>query len=237
MSTQPSRVSNSVPTTSGRTPGRVSGSQNGDGNGGADPLFLPTDSQFQYDTSNDGDNGHGLGMDPPRLSQAEVEAISGLGDMEDLLDGMDDLQHEEEVEEMRASQQSASQRQNQEMGQSQNLPTRQPLAERTLEPDPDIFGPMADLAAAAPPAGEVVNPDVTRGEVEEEGDTTRQADFEVHVAGQEEVNMDDDPDRTAGPDPAMEGGEEIEEETLPATQQPSDMKRVSPLSRRGTLAY
>jgi hypothetical protein len=229
MSTQPSRVSNSVPTTSGRTPGRVSGSQNGNGNGGADPLFLPTDSQFQYDTSIDGDNGNGLGIHPPRLSQAEVEAISGLGDMEDLLDGMDDLQHEEEVEEMRASQQAASQGQNQGqgegMGQSQNLPTRQPLAERILEPDPDIFGPMADLAAAAPPADELPDSDVTAEGVEDEGDTTRQADFVVHKAGQEEVGGDIAEDPQAGLDLGAEEGEE--EDMLPATQHPSDVKRVS----------
>jgi hypothetical protein len=229
MSSQPSRISNSVQTTSGRTPGRVNGSQNGNGNGGADPLFLPTDSQFQYDTSVDGDNGNGLGMDPPRLSQAEVEAISGLGDMEDLLDGMDDLQHEEEVEEMRASQQAASQGQNQGqgegMGLSQNLPTRQPLAERILEPDPDIFGPIADLAAAAPPADELPDPDVTAEGVEDEGDTTRQADFEIHEAGQEEMGGDVAEDPQAGLDPGAEDGEE--EDMLPATQHPSDVKRVS----------
>jgi hypothetical protein len=241
MSTQPSRVSNSVPTISGRTPGRVSGSQNGNGNGGVDPLFLPTDSQFQYDTSIDGDNGQGLGMDPPRLSQAEVEAISGLGDMEDLLDGMDDLQHEEEVEEMRASQQAASQGQNQGqgpeqgMGQSQNLPTRQPLAERILEPDPDIFGPIAGLAAAGPPAEELPDPDVTAEGVEDEGDTTRQADFVVHEAGQEEVGGDIAEDRQAGLDLGAEEGEE--EDMLPATQHPSDVKRVSHPTDAGILAH
>ena len=145
------------------------------------------------------------------MSQAEVEAIAGLGDMDDILDGMDDLQHEEEVEEMRASQQAAS----------QALPPppppseRHPLAERRLD-DVDLLGVNTTLAEAAsqalppppPPserrplaerqlddvdllgvnttlaeaANQVEDVETTEGvEGEHEGDVTRQADFEVHV--------------------------------------------------------
>jgi hypothetical protein len=173
------------------------------------------------------------------MSQAEVEAIAGLGDMEDILDGMDDLQHEEEVEEMRASQQAASQAPPPPPPPSR----RQPLAERQLD-DTDLFGIDTTLAEAAM---QVEDADITAGgfEGEEEGDVTRQADFEVHVDYGANVPGDvnvpenekgdittDQADITAGEQGGIDTSgpvEEMEEEdVLPATQHPRDAdSRVS----------
>jgi hypothetical protein len=243
LSTQPSRVPNSLPTTTSRkTSGGPSTSQHQNRHGDDDnPLFIPTDTQYQ----NDHDDDHSA----PRLSQAEVEAIAGLGDMEDILDGMDDLQHEEEVEEMRASQQAASQAPPPPPPPSR----RQPLAERQLD-DTDLLGIDTTLAEAAK---QVEDADITAGgfEGEEEGDVTRQADFEVHgdyganvpgdvnVPENEMGNITTDPaDNTAG----EEGGvdttgpvDELDEEDdgLPPTQHPGDAdSRVSPCSGIRTIA-
>jgi hypothetical protein len=172
------------------------------------------------------------------MSQAEVEAIAGLGDMEDILDGMDDLQHEEEVEEMRASQQAASQAPPPPPPPSR----RQPLAERQLD-DTDLFGIDTTLAEAAK---QVEHADTTEGiEGENEGDVTRQADFEVHgdyganepgdvnVPENEKGDITtDQADITAGEQGGIDTSgpvEEMEEEdVLPATQHPRDAdSRVS----------
>jgi hypothetical protein len=228
LSTQPSRVPNSLPTTTSRkTSGGPSTSQHQHRHGDDDnPLFIPTDTQYQ----NDHDDDHSA----PRLSQAEVEAIAGLGDMEDILDGMDDLQHEEEVEEMRASQQAAS----------QALPPppppsrRQPLAERQLD-DADLLGMDTTLAEAAKQV-EGVDMALEGIEGEDEGDVTRQADFEVQVEPRLDLPEEDMGDTTIGPvdiTAGEEGGvdttgpiEEVEEEdeVLPPTQHPRDAdSRVS----------
>ena len=245
LSTQPSRVPNSVPTTtSRRTSGGPSTSQQHHNRHGDDdnPLFIPTDTQYQ----NDHDDDHSA----PRLSQAEVEAIAGLGDIDDLLDGMDDLQHEEEVEEMRASQQAASQAPPPPPPPSR----RQPLAERQLD-DADLLGMDTTLAEAAK---QIEDADTTAEgmEGEEEGDVTRQADFEVHgdyganVPGDVNVPENEMGDITTGPGDTTageEGGvdttgpvdelEEEEEDGLPATQHPGDAdSRVSTSSSVGMVA-
>ena len=229
LSTQPSRVPNSLPTTTTRTSGGSSTSQHQHRhNDDDDPLFIPTDTQYQ----NDHDDDHPA----PRMSQAEVEAIAGLGDMDDILDGMDDLQHEEEVEEMRASQQAASQALTPPPPPSE----RQPLAERRLD-DVDLLGVNTTLAEAAsqalqPPrhpskrqslaerqlddvdllgvnttlaeaAKQMEDADTTGGiEGEHEGDVTRQADFEVHFdyAAHVPENMDV-PEDEPGVDTAVLG--------------------------------
>jgi len=228
LSTQPSRVPNSVPTTTSRkTSGGPSTSQQQHRHEDDDnPLFIPTDTQYQ----NDHDDDHSA----PRLSQAEVEAIAGLGDMDDILDGMDDLQHEEEVEEMRASQQAASQAPPPPPPPSR----RQPLAERQLD-DLDLLGVDTTLTEAAK---QVQDADTTvEGmEGEDEGDVTRQADFEVHVDPRLDLPEEDMGDTTTGPvdtTTGEEGGvdttcpvDELEEEDdgLPATQHPRDAdSRVS----------
>jgi hypothetical protein len=168
--------------------------------------------------------------------------------MEDILDGMDDLQHEEEVEEMRASQQAASQAPPPPPPPSR----RQPLAERQLD-DTDLLGIDTTLAEAAK---QVEDADTTEGiEGGDEGDVTRQADFEVHgdyganvpgdvnVPENEMGNITTDPaDNTAG----EEGGvdttgpvDELDEEDdgLPPTQHPGDAdSRVSPCSGIRTIA-
>lgn len=241
LSTQPSRVPNSLPTTTTRTSGGSSTSQHQHRhNDDDDPLFIPTDTQYQ----NDHDDDHPA----TRMSQAEVEAIASLGDMDDILDGMDDLQHEEEVEEMRASQQATS----------QALPPppppseRQPLAERRLD-DVDLLGVNTTSAEAAK---QMEDPNTTGGiEGEDEGDVTRQADFEVHFDNAAHVpeNMDvpeDEPgvdnavlgDITAGEEGRVDTtgpAEELEEEDemLPPTQQPGDAdSRVSVSSGIGVIA-
>lgn len=161
------------------------------------------------------------------MSQAEVEAIAGLGDMEDIMDGMDDLQHEEEVEEMRASQQAASQ-----VPPPPPPPSRrEPLAERQLD-DLDLHGRVTALAEAANQADDVaVDAGKDYLEGDHEGDVTHQADFEVHM----NVPEHDAADTTTGPDDTTAGDDEahdttvpvgevdeIEDETLPATQHPTD---------------
>jgi len=241
LSTQPSRVPNSLPTTTTRTSGGSSTSQHQHRhNDDDDPLFIPTDTQYQ----NDHDDDH----PPPRMSQAEVEAIAGLGDMDDILDGMDDLQHEEEVEEMRASQQATSQALPPPPPPSERLP----LAERRLD-DVDLLGVNTTLAEAAK---QVEDANTTGGiEGEDEGDVTRQADFEVHFDNAAHVpeNMDV-PEDEPGVDTAVLGditaedkggvdttgpAEELEEEDemLPPTQQPGDAdSRVSVSSGIGVIA-
>jgi len=154
--------------------------------------------------------------------------------MDDILDGMDDLQHEEEVEEMRASQQAASQAPPPPPPPSR----RQPLAERQLD-DLDLLGVDTTLTEAAK---QVQDADTTvEGmEGEDEGDVTRQADFEVHVDPRLDLPEEDMGDTTTGPvdtTTGEEGGvdttcpvDELEEEDdgLPATQHPRDAdSRVS----------
>jgi hypothetical protein len=160
-----------------------------------------------------------------------VAAIAGLGDIEDLLDGMDDLQHEEEVEEMRASQQAASQAPPPPPPPSR----RRPLAERQLD-DLDLPGVETTLAEAAK---QVEDADTTEGiEGEDEGDVTRQADFEVHVEPEINVPEDEMGDITAGEDGQVDTTGPVEEmdgedEVLPPTQRPRDAdSRVSPCSGR-----
>lgn len=243
LSTQPSRVPNSLPTTTSRkTSGGPSTSQHQNRQGDDEnPLFIPTDTQYQ----NDHDDDHSA----PRLSQAEVEAIAGLGGFEDLLDGMDDLQHEEEVEEMRASQQAASQAPPPPPPPSR----RQPLAERQLD-DADLLGMDTTLAEAAK---QIQDADTTAEgmEGEDEGDVTRQADFEVHgdysadVPGDVNVPENEMGDITTGPGDTTAGEEggvdvtgpvdelEEEEDGLPATQHPGDDEsRVSHSSSIGIVA-
>jgi hypothetical protein len=228
-------------TTSRKTSGGPSTSQHQNRNGDDDnPLFIPTDTQYQNDHDDD--------YPVPRLSQAEVEAIAGLGDMEDILDGMDDLQHEEEVEEMRASQQAAS----------QALPPppppsrRQPLAERRLD-DADLLGVDTTLAEAIRQA-EGADTTTEGLEEEDEGDVTRQADFEVHVDNganaPDDVNVPEDEMgdiiTDQGDVTAEEGGadttgpvDELEEEdeVMPATQHPRDAdSRVSFCLGIGSIA-
>lgn len=236
LSTQPSRVPNSVPTTTSRTSGGPSKSQHQQNNNGAEALFIATDTQHQLDNEYEyrdqiEDNN------APRHSQAEVEAIASLGDMEDVLDGMDDLQHEEEVEEMRASQQAAS--------QAPPPPSnRRPLAERLLE-DMGGLNPeesMAEAAVEAPDVGEIAPPGDEEGD--HEGDITRQADFEVHVNQGNGPPIEEANEVTAEPpegdiaaapvddqDKTAEMLEVEEEEvTFPATQAANDdAHRVSQL--------
>jgi len=241
LSTQPSRVPNSLPTTTSRkTSGGPSTSQQQHRHGDDDnPLFIPTDTQYQ----NDHDDEHSA----PRLSQAEVEAIAGLGDFEDLLDGMDDLQHEEEVEEMRASQQAASQAPPPPPPPSR----RQPLAERQLD-DADLLGMDTTLAEAAKQADADMTAEGMEGD--DEGDVTRQADFEVHgdygasVRGDVNVPENEMGEITTGPADNITGEEggvdttgpvdelEEEEDGLPATQHPGDPdSRVSFFSAFGAI--
>jgi hypothetical protein len=242
LSTQPSRVPNSLPTTTSRkTSGGPSTSQHQNRHGDDDnPLFIPTDTQYQNDHDDD--------YPVPRLSQAEVEAIAGLGDMEDILDGMDDLQHEEEVEEMRASQQAASQAPPPPPPPSR----RQPLAERPLD-DLDFLGVDTTLAEVAMQMGEA-DTTVEGIEGDDEGDVTRQADFEVHVDNganaPDNVNVPEDEMgdiiTDQGDVTAEEGGadttgpvDELEEEdeVMPATQHPKDAdSRVSFCSGIGIIA-
>jgi hypothetical protein len=156
--------------------------------------------------------------------------------MEDVFDAMDDLQHEEEVEELRASQRVA-QEENEEQEPPQHpasasAKTREPLAERPLELDTSIVGPVATTTAA------VNEGDTTTREEggTEEGDETRQADFEVHEGednqehrGEDNEEREDMSNREVeAPGPRAEDTtaeqeeDEIEsDEDIPATQKPS----------------
>jgi hypothetical protein len=161
--------------------------------------------------------------------------------MDVLLDGMDDLQHEEEVEEMRASQQAASQAPPPPPPPSR----RQPLAERQLD-DLDLLGVDTTLAEAAK---QVEDADTTQGiEGEDEGDVTRQADFEVRVEPGIQVpedEMGDIPTDQADITAVEEGGVDTtgpvdeldgEDDGLPPTQHPGDAdNRVSFSSGVGTI--
>ena len=231
LSTQPSRVPNSVPTTTSRTSNGPSASQQHQHRDGEDPLFIPTDTQYGLE-DDFGDQGQENSQAPP-LSQAQIDAIAGLGDMDDVMDGMDDLQHDEEVEELRASQQVAS--------QAPVSSNRQPLAERPLDgveaPDPDPLSTEAHVEENGR------NAQHEQEELEHEGDVTHQADFVVHehqevdMAGNEVVDAIAEPvivdvdaheavvegDTTAAPPE----GEEEEDITFPATQADQSTRSVS----------
>jgi cell cycle checkpoint control protein RAD9A len=228
MSSQPSRVPNSVPTTTSRTSGGPSTSQQLNRDRGEDPLFIPTDTQYQLDDHDD-DGHQNRNHGAPHLSQAEAEAIADLGDMDDILDGMDDLQHEEEVEEMRASQQAASQQR-----PSPPSARRQPLAERQLE-DVNVSDPTTLAASANEEGNDDENAVNEKVEGDHEGDVTHQADFEVHVDEEVEVPGYEAGDMTTAPmeeadnttGPVDEVLDDEEEEALPATQANDDERRVS----------
>ena len=189
-------------------------------------MFIPTDTQYGLE-DDFGDQGQENSQAPP-LSQAQIDAIAGLGDMDDVMDGMDDLQHDEEVEELRASQQAAS--------QAPVSSNRQPLAERLLDgveaPDPD---PLPTGAQEEESGRDALH---EQEEAEHEGDVTHQADFEVHEhrevevvdAIAEPVIVDVDAheavvegDATAAP-PEEEEEEDI---TFPATQADQSTRSVS----------
>jgi hypothetical protein len=141
--------------------------------------------------------------------------------MEDVLDGMDDLQHEEEMEELRASQrQQAEPEEPQNQVQSSSR-VRQPLAERHLELeidetilDPPINpGPIPEPIPAnpvdrdststrigEPPGKEGMEADISV----EVGNETEQADFEVH---------NENPERDQQPPGARPDQQPIQEDT------------------------
>jgi hypothetical protein len=223
MSSQPSRVNNSVPTTTSTR----------HASNGEEPLFLQTDSQYQAHDSNEHEYDPGTtglsASQQPRLSQAEVEAISGLGDMDDVMDAMDDLQHEEEVEEMRASQQVEPEE------RPSQLRAREPLGEIELDPlrEPAISDRPADGDSTSTRVGD---PAPAKDDPLEEaditvdvGNDTEQAEFEVRPPDQEPAQVEQQADQAeqaeqvdyAGEqslDDQVDELEEDEEEPIPATQ-------------------
>lgn len=152
----PTHISNSVPT--GQIHSRTtSGEDGGDrqpGNGDTgNPLFLPGGSQRELEDA--GDDLPQSQSQRARLSQAEVEQMSGLGDLDEVMEAMDDEQHEEELEEMRASQvqlrddhdedeeEAAAQAEEEQGAQpaTQSGRPRAPLADITMDPDESVLFP------------------------------------------------------------------------------------------------
>lgn len=204
MSNRPTHISNSVPTTTTEQTKSRTTSNDPRANGGGqqrEPLFLPAGSQNDPSHETDAQAEAGPShSQQPRLSQAEVEAMSGLGDLDEMMEAMDDEQHQEELEEIRASQAVAA-----EPEPDDEESTRQPLADitsqaninTTLERDqtifPDISGldpppvphadPEAPLPLQAPaPAEPVIEPPAVQIDVPEEQHQAEVAQPEENLA-------------------------------------------------------
>lgn len=139
MSDRPIHISNSIPTGPSRgatisAAGAIA--SEGDSNTTShDPnaLFLPGGSQVELDDTGAGPSTTRT-QTQPRLTQREVEELTGLENLDEVMEAMDDEQHEEELEEMRASQREAP-REKEEHGGYAEADQPQPQSERQSLPE------------------------------------------------------------------------------------------------------
>jgi hypothetical protein len=141
------------------------------------------------------------------------------------MDAMDDLQHEEEVEEMRASQQVEPEE------RPSQLRAREPLGEIELDPprEPAISDRPADGDSTSTRVGDPANPVEEADITVDVGNDTEQAEFEVRPPDQEPAQVEQQADQADQADQVDDAGEqslddqvdeleEDEEEPIPATQ-------------------
>lgn len=160
MSNRPSHVSNSMTTGLART-ATVSGA--GESNPhenshvqGTSALFLPGGSQADLDDTTGTGAGpsntqtqththtHSHSQTQPRLSQREVEELTGLDNLDAVMEAMDDEQHEEELEELRASQRQQSPDQESQGGEEYDTMAAidQPVSPIQIPPRPVPPAPL-----------------------------------------------------------------------------------------------
>ena len=93
-------------------------------------------------------HSHSHSQTQPRLTQREVEELTGLEDLDAVMEAMDDEQHEEELEEMRASQRENPQDEEQEDDPGAGAGAKQSILS-IQNPTGPVAPPPAEVAATS----------------------------------------------------------------------------------------